>query len=126
MSDLQARLAKLRASNQTIKAVADRIDSAKVLASGVMDELDDVIEALPAEAHPPAPVQAVVLDPIVTDSVVETVELDEPTPVFVKDVPPLVAGALPETLDMEEEPPEAEEPEAPVAEPQKVRREGGG
>ena len=35
MSDLQARLAKLRASNQTIKAVADRIDSAKVLASGV-------------------------------------------------------------------------------------------
>jgi len=127
MSDLQTRLAKLRASNQAIKAVADRIDSAKVLASGVMDELDDVIEALPVE-RPPAPLPTLAIAPVeleLPDSN-EALKESEPVAVFVKDEAPQVAGVLPEIIELTESNQEvADENEVPH-EPLSVRREGGG
>jgi hypothetical protein len=127
MSDLQTRLAKLRASNQAIKAVADRIDSAKVLASGVMDELDDVIEALPVE-RPPAPLPTLAIAPVeleLPDSN-EALQESEPVAVFVKDEAPQVAGVLPEIIELTESNQEvADENEVPH-EPLSVRREGGG
>ena len=127
MSDLQTRLAKLRASNQAIKAVADRIDSAKVLASGVMDELDDVIEALPVE-RPPAPLPTLAIAPVeleLPDSN-EALKESEPVAVVVKDEAPQVAGVLPEIIELTESNQEvADENEVPH-EPLSVRREGGG
>lgn len=139
MSDLQARLAKLRASNQAIKAVAERIESAKVLGSAALDELDEFIEEEAPEPQPEV-IQAESLE-LVAESVDEpvselieeqdeqlaqAVEEDEAEPVFVKDVAPQVAGALPEILDSEELPEkDAPQQNEELHDTLKVRREGG-
>jgi len=138
MSDLQARLAKLRATNQSLKAITDRIDSAKVLAVNVVAELEEVIEALP-EVTPPArpavhetaPASTSVL-PVETTADTEAAHEPHPEsepetkPVFVKDTAPQVAGVLPETVDVPEEvqPPVHTNKDLQADLQTKVRREG--
>ncbi len=138
MSDLQARLAKLRATNQSLKAITDRIDSAKVLAVNVVAELEEVIEALP-EVTPPArpavhetaPASTSVL-PVETTADTEAAHQPHPesepetNPVFVKDTAPQVAGVLPETVDVPEEvqPPVHTNKDLQADLQTKVRREG--
>ena len=138
MSDLQARLAKLRATNQSLKAITDRIDSAKVLAVNVVAELEEVIEALP-EVTPPArpavhetaPASTSVL-PVETTADTEAAHQPHPEsepetkPVFVKDTAPQVAGVLPETVDVPEEvqPPVHTNKDLQADLQTKVRREG--
>ena len=135
MSDLQARLAKLRASNQAIKAVAERIESAKVLGSAALDELDEFIEEEAPEPQPPV-IPATLPEPVVEpvselseeqeEQSAQAVEEVEAEPVFVKDVAPQVAGALPEVLDSEELPEkEVSQPNEELHDTLKVRREGG-
>jgi hypothetical protein len=143
MSDLQARLAKLRASNQSLKAITDRIDSAKVLAANVDTELEEVIEALPEVApparlavHATAPTSTPVL-PIKTANVETTADMEaalephsesepETKPVFVKDTAPQVAGVLPESVAVPEEAPSVGQPNEDLHATlqTKVRREG--
>jgi hypothetical protein len=133
MNTLQARLAKLRASNQAIKAVTDRIDSSKVLGAAVLDELDVFMEEPPIQPLPTLVVQEVpepVMEPVAEISVEEIAHVDdlaepELEAVFVKDVAPQVAGVSPEILEMSPAAPEAPEQEPPNAEVLKVRREGG-
>ena len=142
MSDLQARLDKLRASNQALKAISDRIDSSKVLAANVVAELDEVIVSLPeavsfkptaAPAPAPAPAPASVPAPVLSVEVPEVVEVVEVSaeaesePVFVRDEAPQVAGVTPVKVEVPEEeasPGHAEE-SLQVEPPSKVRREGG-
>ncbi len=140
MSDLQARLDKLRASNQALKAITDRIDSSKVLAANVVAELDEVIVSLPeavsfkpTAAPAPAPAPASVPAPVLSVEVPEVVEVVEVSaeaesePVFVRDEAPQVAGVTPVKVEVPEEeasPGHAEE-SLQVEPPSKVRREGG-
>lgn len=136
MSDLQARLDKLRASNQALKAITDRIDSSKVLAANVVAELDEVIVSLPeavsfkpTAAPAPVPVPASVPAPVLSVEVPEVVEVSEEAesePVFVRDEAPQVAGVTPVKVELPEEeasPGHADE-SLQIEPPSKVRREG--
>jgi len=143
MSDLQARLAKLRATNQSLKAITDRIDSAKVLAVNVVAELEEVIEALPEVTPParravhdtaPASTPVIFTEPAPVETTADTEAAHEPhpesapetKPVFVKDTAPQVAGVLPETVDVPEEvqPPVHTNKDLHADLQTKVRREG--
>jgi len=143
MSDLQARLAKLRATNQSLKAITDRIDSAKVLAVNVVAELEEVIEALPdvtplarPAVHETAPASTPVIptEPAPVETTADTEAAHQPhpesapetKPVFVKDTAPQVAGVLPETVDVPEEvqPPVHTNKDLHADLQTKVRREG--
>ncbi len=151
MSDLQARLAKLSATNQSLKAITDRIDSAKVLAVNVVAELEEVIEALPdvtplarpavhdtapasTSASTPASSLVIPTEPAPVETTADTEAAHEPhpesepetKPVFVKDTAPQVAGVLPETVDVPEEvqPPVHTNKDLQADLQTKVRREG--